>query len=141
MLAARRQPLSCRKRCPDFENTLSVGDGQDLGGKIGVSTRVLFLLSTEQRAVRGRRWDRDQQPVTDGPPMAEWLPDGVPSMPAEAARTELARRWLGRVRSGTTDDCEVVDRLDGGPDESGARGHQRGRGRAGRRHRLVSSQG
>src|SRR6478752_2932477 len=82
------------KAVPGLREQLSVGEGKTWAGTIGVSTRVLFLLSTEQRAVRGRpmgSWTSSQYRWS---PMAEWLPGGVPSMPAEAARTELVRRWL-----------------------------------------------
>ena len=94
------------KAVPGLREQLSVGEGKTWAGTIGVSTRVLFLLSTEQRAVRGRpkgSWTSSQYRWS---PMAEWLPDGVPSMPAEAARTELVRRWLTAFGPGTTADVK-----------------------------------
>ena len=94
------------KAVPGLREQLSVGEGKTWAGTVGVSTRVLFLLSTEQRAVRGRpkgSWTSSQYRWS---PMAEWLPDGVPSMPAEAARTELVRRWLTAFGPGTTADVK-----------------------------------
>ena len=35
-----------------------------------------------------------------------WLPDGVPSMAADAARTELVRRWLGAFGPATASDVK-----------------------------------
>jgi hypothetical protein len=38
--------------------------------------------------------------------MDAWLPGGVPTMPAETARTELARRWLAAFGPATTNDLK-----------------------------------
>ncbi len=42
------------KAVPGLDRQLTVGRGTKWEGTLGVSTRVLFLLSTEQRIVRGR---------------------------------------------------------------------------------------
>jgi hypothetical protein len=63
-------------------------------GTVGVTTRMLFLLSTEQKVARGRpkgAWTSSQWRWS---PMSTWLPDGIPDLPADAARAELAHRWL-----------------------------------------------
>src|SRR5262249_53509 len=39
-------------------------------------------------------------------PMDAWLPDGVPSMPADEARAELVRRWLSAFGPATTGDVK-----------------------------------
>jgi Winged helix DNA-binding domain len=42
------------KAVPGLREKLSYGEGKPWAGTMGLSTRVLFLLSTEQRVVRGR---------------------------------------------------------------------------------------
>ena len=94
------------KVVPGFREQLSVGEGKTWAGTMGVSTRVLFLLSTEQRVVRGRprgSWTSSQYRWS---PMKEWLPAGVTPMPADAARTELVRRWLTTYGPGTSGDIK-----------------------------------
>jgi hypothetical protein len=94
------------KDVPDLRKQFSVAEGKSYAGKVGVSTRVLFLLSTEQRVARGRpkgSWTSSQH---EWEPMDAWFPDGVPSMPAEAARTELVRRWLWTFGPATTADVQ-----------------------------------
>jgi hypothetical protein len=59
-----------------------------------MSSRVLFLLAAEGRIARGRprgSWISSQYRWA---PMEAWLPDRGPDPTVEAARTELARRWL-----------------------------------------------
>jgi len=79
---------------PDLGRQLAVGAGTKWEGTVGIATRVLFLLSTEQRIVRGRprgSWTSSQYRWS---PMSSWLPPGVPAPAADEARVELARRWL-----------------------------------------------
>ena len=54
--------------------------------------------------------------------MEEWLPEGVTSMPADAARAELVRRWLTTFGPGTTGDIKWWTGWTVGADESGAGG-------------------
>lgn len=85
---------------------LAYGEGKRWGGTVGVSTRLLFLLSTEQRIVRGRpkgSWTSSQYRWS---PMRAWLPDGVPRLAADAARAELARGWLAAFGPATTTDLK-----------------------------------
>ncbi|HZB51236.1 MAG TPA: winged helix DNA-binding domain-containing protein, partial [Mycobacteriales bacterium] len=59
-----------------------------------VASRVLPLLAADGRAVRGRprgSWTSGQYRWST---MRAWLPDGVPELPADEARVELAGRWL-----------------------------------------------
>ncbi len=91
---------------PKLREKISVGEGKKWGGTIGVSTRVLFLLATEQRVVRGRpkgSWTSSQYRWA---PMDAWLVDGVPSMPAIEARAALLRRWLAAFGPATTTDVK-----------------------------------
>jgi hypothetical protein len=82
------------KSVPGLNRQLHVGVGTKWEGTIGVSTRVLFLLSTEQKVVRGRPrggWTSSQYRWS---PMSAWLPESVPVLGTDEARVELARRWL-----------------------------------------------
>ena len=94
------------KLVPGLRHQLPVGEGKTWAGTIGVSTRVLFLLATEQRVVRGRpkgSWTSSQYRWA---PMDAWLVDGIPSMPAPDARAALVRRWLAAFGPATTVDVK-----------------------------------
>lgn len=82
------------KLVPGLNRQMVVGRGTKWEGPTGISTRVLFLLSTEQRIVRGRPrggWTSSQYRWS---PMSAWLPSAAPILGAEEARVELVRRWL-----------------------------------------------
>jgi len=83
------------KLVPGLRQKFAVGVGTRWEGTVGLTTRVLFLLSTEQKIVRCRprgRWTSSQYRWA---PMSAWLPPAT--MPtAEEARVELCRRWLER---------------------------------------------
>jgi hypothetical protein len=89
---------------PGLDVQLSFGEGRAWAGKVGVSTRVLFLLATEQRIVRGRPTGTWTSSRYRWSPMDRWLPAGIPSMRAADARAELVRRWLATFGPGTTSD-------------------------------------
>ncbi len=82
------------KLVPGLGQQLVVGAGTKWAGTVGLTTRVLFLLSTEQKVVRGRPrggWTSSQYRWS---PMSSWLPEAGPPPTAEDARVELTRRWL-----------------------------------------------
>jgi hypothetical protein len=94
------------KAVPGLDAKLKVGEGKTWAADIGVSTRVLFLLATEQHIVRGRpagSWTSSQYRWS---PMDAWLPDGVPAIPAADAHAELVRRWLASFGPATTADVK-----------------------------------
>jgi hypothetical protein len=98
--------LELSKAVPGLGERLAFGAGKTWGGTVGVSTRVLYLLSTDQRVARGRpagSWTSSRYRWS---PMEVWLPDGVPSVPAGEARTELARRYLHSFGPATTADLQ-----------------------------------
>lgn len=94
------------KLVPDLARKLRMAVGTAYEGTVGVSTRLLFLLSTEGHIVRGRplgswlssqyRWARTQDWITDG--------IGPSSRPPAEARADLAGRWLGTFGPGTLTD-------------------------------------
>ena len=82
------------KLVPGLRRQLLVGQGTKWEGTVGMTTRVLFLLATEQRIVRGRPkggWTSSQYRWS---PMSSWLPASMTPPSADAAREELCRRWL-----------------------------------------------
>ena len=92
------------KAVAGLNHQIPVGEGRAWAGTVGMTTRVLFLLATEQRIARGRprgTWTSSQYRWS---PMEEWLPGGVPRLPADAARAELARRYLASFGPATTAD-------------------------------------
>lgn len=79
---------------PRLGRQIRLARGKAYEGSVSVGTRLLFLIAAEGRAVRGRprgSWTSSQHRWSS---MAAWLPGGMPELPVEAARSELARRWL-----------------------------------------------
>lgn len=79
---------------PELGRKLVFGEGRSWGGSFGLSTRVLFLLATEGRIVRGRplgTWVSSQYRWA---PAGTWIEGGLPALDPEEARADLARRWL-----------------------------------------------
>jgi Winged helix DNA-binding domain len=115
MEAATLTELSARQEATGAElaravqglnHQIPVGEGKTWAGTIGISTRVLFLLSTAQRIVRGRpkgSWTSSQYRWS---PIEAWLPDGVPVMEPAVARAELVRRYLASFGPATTNDIK-----------------------------------
>lgn len=96
--------MELRELVPELRLTLTFGEGKKWGGKVGVSTRVLFLLATEGRIMRAR-------------PRGSWLSGqyrwavtgsrirgGIPDLDPVLARTRLVRRWLRAYGPGTEAD-------------------------------------
>ncbi len=94
------------KAVPGLDEQLAMGAGKTWAGNVGMSTRVLFLLATEQRIVRGRPTGSWTSSRYRWAPMHAWLPDRVVLPPAAEARAELARRWLTTSGPATTADVK-----------------------------------
>jgi hypothetical protein len=91
---------------PGLRQQIRVGHGTKWEGTIGLTTRVLFLLSTEQRIVRGRPrggWTSSQYRWS---PMSAWLPGAVNPPRADTARVELSRQWLRAFGPATVADLK-----------------------------------
>ena len=96
--------MELRDMVPELRLTLTFGEGKKWGGKVGVSTRVLFLLATEGRIIRGRprgSWISGQYrwSVTESR-----LPGGIPDLDPATARSRLLQRWLTTFGPGTEAD-------------------------------------
>jgi hypothetical protein len=89
---------------PRLRLQIPIGVGKPYESRVGVSTRLLFLLATEGRVVRGRprgSWISSQYRWSL---IERWLPDGLPPIPADVARARLAERWLAAFGPGTVAD-------------------------------------
>ena len=96
--------MELREDVPHLKQTLTFGEGKKWGGKVGVSTRVLFLLATEGRIVRGRprgSWLSGQYRWAA---MESQLPGGLPDLDPATARTGLVERWLRTYGPGSEAD-------------------------------------
>ena len=91
------------KLVPDLGHQLRVAVGTKHEALTGVSTRMLFMLSTEGRIARTRplgTWLSSQYRWV---PMADWI-GPLPDVDEAEARAELVRRWLLAYGPGTVDD-------------------------------------
>jgi hypothetical protein len=79
---------------PKLREKLHYGEGKTWAGSTSMTSWVLFLLAAEGRIVRGRprgAWTSSQWSWV---PAASWLTKPLPQLEPEAARAELASRWL-----------------------------------------------
>jgi hypothetical protein len=92
------------KRVPALRERIVMAQGKKYEAEVNLTTRVLFLLAADGRIIRGRprgTWISSQHRWS---PAAAWLPGGMPELATEAARVELARRWLSAYGPGTIAD-------------------------------------
>ncbi|HEY7589820.1 MAG TPA: winged helix DNA-binding domain-containing protein [Candidatus Limnocylindrales bacterium] len=92
------------KDVPELATQIPFGAGKTWQGTLGVSTRVLFLLSMEGRILRARprgSWISSQYRWT---PADRWLPGGIAPLAVDEARVELVRSWLATFGPGTVAD-------------------------------------
>ena len=94
------------KTVPRLRKQIPYGEGKTWAGKMGMTTRVLFLLSCEQRVVRGRPQGSRTSTRYRWAPRSAWIPDGFPSLKPDEARSELVRRWLSAFGPGTVADIK-----------------------------------
>jgi hypothetical protein len=81
------------KEVPELREKLVMGEGKTWGGTVGVSTRILFLLATEGRIVRGRPRGQWLSSQYEWASLRTWV-DPLPSHDAADARVALLARWL-----------------------------------------------
>ena len=94
------------KRVPGLREQISFGEGKKWAGQVGVSTRLLFLLSSEGRIIRGRPRGTWLSSLYRWVPMDRWIDGGLEPWPPERAQAELVRRWLGAFGPGTQRDVQ-----------------------------------
>lgn len=94
------------KRVEGLRAQIPFGAGKKYEGTVGVSTRLLFLLATEARIIRGRPKGTWLSSLYRWVPMDRWVEGGLEPWPPERARAELARRWLRAFGPGTQRDLQ-----------------------------------
>jgi hypothetical protein len=91
---------------PLLREKIHFGEGKPWAGSTGMTSWVLFLLAAEGRVVRGRprgAWTSSQWCWT---PAEAWLEEPLPRLEPEAARVELASRWLAAFGPATVTDLK-----------------------------------
>lgn len=91
---------------PRLREKIHYGAGKKWAGSQSMTTWVLFLLAAEGRIVRGRprgAWTSSQWRWA---PAATWLREPLPRLDPEAARAQLARRWLRAYGPATVGDLK-----------------------------------
>lgn len=94
------------KRVPELREQIPFGEGKTWGGTFGVSTRLLFLLATEGRIIRGRPKGTWLSSMYRWVPIDRWIAGGLEPWPPERAQAELVRRWLRAFGPGTQRDVQ-----------------------------------
>lgn len=94
------------KQVAGLRTQIPFGAGKRYEGTFGVSTRLLFLLATEGRIIRGRPRGTWLSSLYRWVPMDRWVEGGLEPWPPERARAELARRWLAAFGPGTRRDLQ-----------------------------------
>jgi hypothetical protein len=88
---------------PELQRTITVGSGRWVA-EVRMSTRVLLQLAADGHIVRGRprgTWLSSQYRWV---PTPQWLGHAVDVLEPDAARADLAQRWLARFGPATFDD-------------------------------------
>ena len=98
--------MELREDVPELKLTLRFGRGKTWGGKVGVSTRVLFLLACEGRIMRARprgSWISGQYRWATS---AGRIPGGISDLDPAEARRKILELWLGSYGPGTVADLK-----------------------------------
>jgi hypothetical protein len=94
------------KRVEGLRVQIPFGEGKKWAGQVGVSTRMLFLLSAESRIIRGRPQGGWTSSLYRWAPMTAWLGRPLEVLPTADAQVELARRWLRTYGPGRLKDLQ-----------------------------------
>jgi hypothetical protein len=94
------------KRVPGMRERIPFGEGKTWAGQLGVSTRLLFVLASEGRIIRGRPRGSWLSSMYRWVAMDRWVNGGLEPWPPERAQVELVRRWLAAFGPGTLRDIQ-----------------------------------
>jgi hypothetical protein len=92
------------KVVPGLRVQIPFGEGRRWAGTVGVSTRMLFLLSAEARIIRGRPKGTWVSSLYNWAPMDGWLGAPLDRHPKAEAQADLVRRWLATFGPGRLKD-------------------------------------
>jgi hypothetical protein len=96
--------LALSRAEPRLRTKLVISEGKAYGGPASIASRVLNLMSSEGRIVRGRpggQWSGSQY---EWAPVEKWLPGGVPRLEPDVAQVEMVRLYLSRFGPATLGD-------------------------------------
>jgi hypothetical protein len=95
-----------REELAVLAGTIAYGEGRTWGGPVPFAPRVLTEMSARGAIVRGpnRGGWRTSRPAWSRP--EDWLGAPIPAVDADAALTELVRRWLATFGPGTERDLK-----------------------------------
>ncbi|MDX1509755.1 MAG: winged helix DNA-binding domain-containing protein [Nitriliruptorales bacterium] len=79
---------------PELGEKIVYSPDKPYGGAFGVVTRVLFLLATDSRIVRGRPRGGWTSSLYQWAPLSSWAPAADRQVAMDDARRALAERWL-----------------------------------------------
>jgi hypothetical protein len=82
------------REVPGLRERITFGTGTKWVGEVGVSTRLLFLLSSEGRIIRGRPKGTLVSSLYRWVPMDRWLGGELELWPKAEAQAALVRRYL-----------------------------------------------
>lgn len=91
-----------RERDPVLEGSIAYGHGKSWAGSFPVVSRVMTYLQAAGTIVRAGNLGSWVSSRPTWALAADWLGEPIPSVPEDAARAELVRRWLRRFGPGTT---------------------------------------
>jgi hypothetical protein len=91
---------------PRLKERILLAEGKAYEARPAIANRVMTGLAAEGRIIRGRPRGSWTSTQFRWAPIESWLPDGLPSIPAEQARTELVRQWLAAYGPGTAADLK-----------------------------------
>lgn len=93
---------------PELGQQIEVGKGKKWGGKIGMSTRILFWLATTGRILRARPLGSWKSTMYRWTRLEDWLGLTLQSDPEDetAARVDLAKRYLRAFGPVTFEDLQ-----------------------------------
>ncbi len=89
---------------PRLGQRIEVNRDKAYAGSISIAQRVFLQLALDGHIARGRPQGTWKGSQVRWSPIERWLPDGIPSMTVEEARTRLVRRWLRVFGPGTRED-------------------------------------
>src|SRR5258705_7510306 len=94
------------KQVEGLRAQIPFGTGKAWQGTVGVSTRLLFLLSAEGRIIRGRPKGTLVSSLYRWAPMDRWVQGRLATHPKAVAQAELVRAYLGTYGPATTIDVK-----------------------------------
>ncbi|MDH3540336.1 MAG: winged helix DNA-binding domain-containing protein [Acidimicrobiia bacterium] len=95
-----------KKEIPELGLTLRYGNRQKWAGEFGLGTRVLFLLATDARVIRGRPLGSWKSSLYRWAPTAAWIGRPLEALDEKAASIDLVNRWLRSYGPGTFTDLK-----------------------------------